>query len=786
VRSLAEKQLICRICGAKVHEAKFCVNCGSLLSNDLSEIVADDYNRLKNINNDISRLKKLIIEKLPFQAEKLFLQFREEFMKLYQLYEKKLQRDYQKEEQEPPAYGMIECQICGTVVPEKRFCTKCGSLLFASAIDELTYELQVINQSKNLFSQFKGAMEQVTLEDPEEELIEIIENGLEQYVIRINRRLQALTKAQQEKAAATITTTAAAPAEGATAPPQVESRVVQQKAFERGLINNVFFYLAVILLSIGLTVTLYFAVKAQETVIKQVSVLYGTGGGIFIIGVIFGIIGRIAFHKAKTRVQYVNDKPVREDPTKTAKKIFPWRTLSTTLLFISFVVLFTSSIVGINGSTTRGLRLVFLMVGFALAFVALGLTILNDSELLFTVGIVMGTIFTSVDILWAESYTVLSGYPSFIAYLLIIIIATVVAIIWKKWTGMLFAFTLIPIFLVIPKVAVRVMHEGYILATIPIAAFLIVKFTGGKVKVVKKHALLAFAYFFPTITMIVNSSPQLQRTMDEIDWSAFHWSELIIFGLSIIGTGFALQFIMEKELGVKKRKHAYLIAGLSLYGLTAFIYSMYFINKLELNTTAEFLLFLVFFVFGILSSLKPLKEYSTFACPILAFLFAEMVATFLLIMSKPANTTTTILYFLTVLLYMVLLMVNLLVPAAFNKTLAIFIITACGALLNIIYMGAFERINEWYLFGALLALLVVNLLINLPITIIGEKGELWRIKAIVGSVASLGVIWVFLLMGKLALFSYEAFAIFCIYVVAQIPVFITLPRTKKKEGVVSD
>jgi len=779
VRILAEQEILCNVCGAKVRRAKFCVKCGALLEGDEFETVSDDYARLKSLNEEVLALKRSISPKLDIHAEKLFLQFREELNKLITLFQHKTgkQEMLEKTKQVELKKDEIRCQICGAIVPAKRFCVRCGSPIFQNSIQELQFELNIANSMHNLFNQFKGTIAIETLSSEEREMLEIINNAIAQFIVRLNTRLNSFTLQARREQELLVQSQQKLPGEAVT-----ELKVVRQQEFERSLINNWFYYLAVILFSIGLTITIYFVVVELESVRNQVITIYSIGGVILLLGVVFGILGKIAQRKVKAKVRYENDQPIPADET-AAQKIFPWRTVSTTVLFISFIVLFTGGIVGIAGDLGSTFKLTFILIAYVISALAFGLALLNDSELLVVIGLVNAVVYTSIDLLWTQFDPVLTNSTSLVAYLAILVVCTLISIFAKKWTGMLMTCIIIPIMLFIPKIARQVAHEGIILILIPIAVILVVKFTGESLSSSKKHALVFFSYFFPTIAITVLASPQLQNHMDEMDWSAFHWAELVIFGLSLLSTGFAYQFIAEKELHLTKAKQVYFIFSLIFYGLTTFIYSLYFV-RLGLNTQAEFLIFFTFFLIGLLSSLKLFSQYFSPAGTFLALGLGELHLVFLLTISQPTKITGIALYFVGAIIFPILTVVNLSIPRGFTNTVGVFIVASIGSVINILLLGLLGRIDQWFAFAGLLLLLLVNLLINIPLTSLGDPTQKWRYKAIVSSIASVIVLSAFLVGGKMALFSYEAVLFFIIFIVSTLPAF--FKWEKKKEGIVNE
>lgn len=773
------EKITCQSCGDSVPKGKFCPKCGAILGASELDEVTDQLNRLQEIKTLIDELRVKSMDKISIESEKVLLNFREEFLILLKqvktkeknLSEKQPAKDKKKQKTDS---NRIICRNCGVDVPNVRFCKECGSPLHASPLTEIDNSLNRINRLMQIFGQFQN-LTKTELPDDLAETVGAIAELLHQIRNRLTAKRNTLAKTMDVGTAPTIGVQPI-PTGVAVEPSRVEAELVDKpqtmwSQLEKNLLNYWFFYLAIILFSVGITVTIYFVVVEVTHFPTRVIIIYSIGGGIVLLGEIFALLTKWQRKRQERKITDVDyesgDTIEKEDVKKIQERKLPIPQLANAIIFIGFVVLFTGGLFGyadINKTT-------FLLLSFGVAIISIVLGIINNSEMLVFIGFNALIIFTAVDILWHVDM-VLGGIGSLFGFIIPIVLAALVAIFFKKWWGALVTMSVTPLMISIPRISQNVALEFIPILLIPIMILLVIRFSKGSIEINYRRSLVFLSLIIPGISLIVLAIPLVHSGTTEAAWGQIYSWEIFLSCLSFLGVSFYYRFIQEEYLGFKRSNFAIWIVAQIAVGIIS-VFSIGF----DFDTLTTSLYFGSFFILGILSVLKVFKKHFNVATAIISFAFAELQAILLLSIANPASTVNTILYFVLAIAFAILAFVSIFISKVFIESGALFITWNIISALNIILLGLLGKMpNEWYGFVGLILTLVLTLVVSIPYLIPHIPN--WRVYSLIANLVTAVVIFSFLMADRLATFPFEGLVIFLVFLVLSVSPFI---NWKQKE-----
>lgn len=755
-------------------KGKFCPKCGVILGASELDEVTDQLNRLQEIKALIDELRVKSLDKISIESEKVLLNFREEFLILLKqvetkeknLSEKQPAKDKKKQKTDS---NRIICRNCGIDVPNVRFCKECGSPLHASPMTEIDESLNRVNSLSQIFGQFQN---QTKTELPDD-LIETVGT-----IAALLRQLKNRLIAKRNTLAKTMDVTPAlavgvqpTPTGVVAEPSRVEAELVAKpktmwSQLEKSLLNYWFFYLAILLFSVGITVTIYYVAIEVTHLPTRTIIIYSIGGGIVLLGEVIALLTkwrRKKLEQQKPEVDYeAGDRIEKEAITKSQERKLPIPQLTTAIIFIGFIVLFTGGLFGYADLSMTA----FLFVSFGVSIIAIVLGIINDSNLLVFIGFNAVIIFTATDILWHDTI-VLGSIGSLFGFLIPIILATLVAIFFKKWWGALITMSVTPFMISMPAISQNVALEFLPILLIPIMILLVIRFSKNSIPVHFRRSLVFLSQIIPAIGLIILS---FSNDITEAAWGRIYQWEIFICCLVFLGVSFYYRFIQEEYLEFKQSNFAIWIIGQIVVGIVS-VFSIGF----NFDTLTTSLYFASFFIFGILSVLKVFGKHFNTATAIISFVFAELQAILLLTIANPTTKLNQIIYFVLAISFAVLAFVSIFITRVLVNSNALFITWIIISALNTILLGLLGKMpNEWYGFVALILLLATTLVVSIPYLI--PQIPNWRVYALIANLASAIVIFSFLLGGRLATFPFEGLVIFLVFLVLSVSPFINWKR----------
>jgi hypothetical protein len=768
------EKITCQSCGASVPMGKFCPKCGSIIgATDLDE-TRDRLNRLQEIKTLVDELRVKSLDKISIESEKVLLNFREEFLILLKqvevkeksLSEKQPADDKKKQKTDS---NRIVCSSCGSDVPNVRFCKECGSALHASPLAEIDDSLNRVNRLTQYFGQFQE-LTKTELPDDLVETVGAIATLLQQIKNRIIAKRNTIVKTMPEARPAP------AVAEQPTfvgEPSRVEVALVDKpqtmwSQVEKSLLNYWFFYLAIILFSVGITLTVYYVAIEVAVLTTRVIIIYSIGAGIVLLGEVIALLTkwrRKKLEQPKLEIDYeAGDTLEKEDITKPQEQKLPIPQLASAIIFIGFVVLFTGGFFGYADINPT----IFVFLSFGVSIIAVVFGIINDSNLLVFIGFIAAIIFTAADILW-HGTIVLSSIGSLFGFIIPIVLATLVAIFFKKWWGALITMSVIPFMISTPEISKNVALEFIPILLIPIMILLVIRFSKNSIPIQFRRSLVFLSQVIPAIGLIILS---FSRDTTEAAWGRIYQWEIFICCLVFLGVSFYYRFMQEKYLEFKQTNFAIWIIGQIVVGIVS-IFSIGF--NFDMLTTS--LYFASFFIFGILSVLKVFGKHFNIATAIISFAFAELQAILLLIIANPTTKLNQIIYFILAISFAVLAFVSIFINRVLVNSNALFITWIIISALNTILLGLLGKMpNEWYGFVGLILLLATTLVVSIPHLI--PQIPNWRVYSLIANLAVAIVIFSFLMGDRLATFPFEALVIFLVFLVLSVSPFI---NWKQKE-----
>lgn len=779
------EKITCQSCGESVPKGKFCPKCGVILGASELDEATDQLNRLQEIKILIDELRVKSLDKISIESEKVLLNFREEFLILLKqvetkeknLSEKQPVKDKKKQKTDS---NRIICRNCGIDVPNVRFCKECGSPLHASPMTEIDESLNRVDRLSQIFGQFQN-LTKTELPDDLTEIVGTIAALLQQLKNRLIAKRNTLAKTM-DVAPALAVGVQPTPTGVVVEPSRVEAELVDKpktmwSQLEKSLLNYWFFYLAIILFSVGITLTIYFVVVEVDVLITRVIIIYSIGGGIVLLGEIFTLLTKWQQkrqeHKITTDDYESGDTidNVKEENMKPEGRKLPIPQLASVIIFIGFVVLFTGGFFGYADLNPT----VFLFVSFGVCIISIVLGILNNSELLIFIGFNAAIIYTAADILWHEDIVLGGGIGSLFGFIIPIVLATLVAIFFKKWWGALITMSVTPLMISIPRISQNVALEFIPILLIPISILLVVRFSKKSIDLNFRRGLVFLSLIIPALGLIILAIPPVHHGSIEAAWGQIYPWEIFISCLSFLGVSFYYRFIQEEYLDFKRSNFSIWIIAQIVVGIIS-VFSIGF----DFDTLTTSLYFASFFILGILSVLKVFKKHFNIATAVISFVFAELQAILLLSIANPTLKLNQILYFVLAISFAILAFVSIFITRILIKSNTLFVIWSLISALNIILLGLLGKMpNEWYGFVGLILTLATTLLVSIPYII--PQIPNWRVYALISNLTSAIVIFSYLLGNKLATFPFEGLVIFLVFLVLSVSPFI---NWKQKEAAV--
>lgn len=799
---MSEKQeMICSSCGEFVAVSKFCSKCGVALEITPEQEFEVQKQRLEEISKRIVKFENSILKTLAPDFNQKFFEIKSRIDILLKKADLDFDRMKQKDKDQEK-FATI-CLSCGKEVPPAKFCQNCGTFLGESEKEYKQVYSQNLIRTQNYIIAFKRSVERILAAEALSDLT-FIYNSMRQLILHFSKKdmLQDIQKTEvpQTKMKADISTgvlvdkkptivpskkqyekipvmkPAKTPTRTPTSIRKSEIKTGPKKStfyskFERNLLDYWFFYLATIIFSVGISITLYFVSVELESEIWQLVIIYSIGAIIIGFGQCVSLIVKNRKKKklAKDESKQTTDK---EKKPKQQELIRYTPQMTNVILFIGFVVLFVGGIIGILSYESLGVsKGVFIGLSLGLSAVCMAISIFNKSEFLAMTSILQAIIFVSIDLLWAQYPPVLNNVTSLIVYSLIIISATCIAVFFKKWTVSAITMAIIPIMLCIPKVYSRVGLEFLILIFVPFMIILTIQFGSDKTPMPIKRSLVVLSFLLPVISLFVISLTNFYNPIIEPAWASYQSYQSLIVGVVIIGISYYYQFIQEKHLDIKSSNEIIWFAGQVLTGIISFL-----TVGLYKDTLITSLFFTIFFVFGILSTLKFFREKLSVQNIITSFVIAEILAILVIVLVDVVTIAQSVLIFILGISFMLITIVSLFVPHIFHQQSVLFFVWSFLSSINLILLGLMGVINQWLIFASIVLYLCCSIITALPIII--PKIIPWREFSMISIILNGLTVVIFLLLGKLDFFDYVPLILFILFFIASIPGFINWKETE--------
>ncbi|MEA2070568.1 MAG: hypothetical protein U9O98_04685 [Asgard group archaeon] len=774
---MAEKKLIiCSNCGKKVPESKYCPNCGALLQASPTQELANQIQRVKEAHEMLSefyeKTAQTFAENIKNQLDILIKRLKVLLQRL------QFQKDQLEEEEKES--NQIICLTCGEKVPLKNYCKICGKPLPQTKSEEEIEISRYLKETQNALLKLQKRIEPII---SEEAIIEL--KGVSQLIHQLIRRYEIKTKKEPEIALKEEPEKIPEKKEKA---PKVLPEKIKDETFwsnlERNLLNYWFFYLAIILFSVGICVTIYYIVITIESPAMQIGIIMGIGGGIVLIGEGLGLFHLMQAKSKKSNETTKNEKSKKaklsQDKSPARKGNFLPQLVSI-LLFIGFTIVFVGSVLGMAAELAIPTGL-FYYLGYAISCIAIALGVLNKTNLVSILGFLQLIILTSVELLWEQTADILSESLSLVMYLIPIVLIIVLGIFFKKWMSSIGVISVLSIMLCIPRIHQNVGLEILILFFLPIMMAVVLHFNSENIPLPFKRSMAIFSMFFPAVTLISLTFTSRFVTTVEPIWGQFYPFEIFLGSLSILLVAFYYPFIQEDKLAIKSENMILKIIGEIIIGIVAIVSV-----GVYRDTTTTLLFFLLYFALGIASSLKILQKNLSIFDQIISLAISEILAIVLIILVKVQTISDEIFLFIIGISYILVTYLGLVLPKIFHKPNLLFIIWSIVSGINVIFLGHITALNHWYIFTALLLLLGLSLISNIPIIL---QKEMWRKLSIATLLMNTITLSIFAFTRRIiawpeyAAFQYEALVIFILFFIVSAPAFFSWHD--KTEGIVNE
>ncbi|MBD3192128.1 MAG: hypothetical protein GF308_15895 [Candidatus Heimdallarchaeota archaeon] len=774
---MSEESVLCPVCGKRVAQLRYCNNCGALLEGTKEEEVEETINRLTNLltlfetfeqqtKEILSEKSKIRLEDITDEINKLVIDF------------KARKKSLQKTEYVEVAgekIPLVFCPVCGSEVRQFRFCPECGNPLRDSSLEFIEKVLERLNFTATLIQAFKQKVSN-NLSRESNRIIENIVLHINQLINRLYAKQKALKEvrvAQQPPISsqrvpidsARVRPSPVQPLDVSPRPSEPTQESVRREGLwtrlEKNLLNYIFFYIAVIFLGVGITLFLYFIVVQVESEITQLIIIFSTGTGFILLGQIFSLV-----YKQSSQENEIATSPEQNATSSTEeKRVFPVPRFMTVIIFIGIIINFVGCFVGLSGyellSVNKGLFL-FMSWGFSLVAMALG--IWNQSELLITEGFLSFIIFSTIDLLWGKYPATLNEITAFFAFLIPILIATLIGIFFQKWTGAIVSLAIIPILLFIPKINFQMGLEFLLIITLPLMALLIIRFQSEGLSLPLQRSLAGISIILPAISLLVMTIFSGMET-SEPAWAQLYPFEILITCAALLTIIYYYSFIQEEYLELSFSTDFTQGLGQLVVGVVAIVTVALFPSILITS-----LFCLMFFILGTTSSLTPIqKEFSPLSSS-LAYIFTEVLIIILLVLFKPTTLLEESFLFVLTIAFIIIAIVSLFIPKIFHESSLLFLVWTSFSGTNLLILGLLELVSAWFVFAAMCTIFLVTIIVNIPI--LTPKIESWRKYSISALIISAIITTVFLLTGHLDLFTWEPLIIYLVLVAICSSVFI--------------
>ncbi|MHA1155471.1 MAG: hypothetical protein ACTSQK_05125 [Candidatus Heimdallarchaeota archaeon] len=787
-----KQEMICSSCGESVAVSKFCPKCGVALEITPEQELDVHKLKLEEVSNRIDNFEKTILKTLAPDYHQKFFEIKSRVDTLT----KKIDRDSERmklKAKDQEKFATI-CLSCGQEVPYTKFCQNCGTFMGETALDFKEIYAPNLIRTQNHVIAFKRSVEKILAAEALTDLTFIF-NSMRQLILYFTKKDVPQAEAEADISTGALVDTkpktvptkkqfegfpVAKPAKTPTRTPttikKTEIKTAPKKSafyskFERNLLDYWFFYLATIIFSVGISITLYFVSVELESETWQLVIIYSIGA--IIIGFGQGI-SLIVKNRKKKKLAKEESKQTSDKKKKPKQQELIRYTpqMTNVILFIGFIVLFVGGIIGILSYESLGVsKGVFIGLSLGLSAVCMAISILNKSEFLALTSILQAIIFVFFYLLWAQYPPILNNVTSFIVYSLIIISATCIAVFFKKWTVSAVSMAVIPIMLCIPKVYSQIGLEFLILIFVPFMIILTIQFGSEKTPMPIKRSLVVLSFLLPVISLFVISLTGYFNPIIEPAWASYQSYQSLIVGVVIIGISYYYQFIQEKHLDIKSSNEIIWFAGQVLTGIISFL-----TVGLYRDTLITSLFFTIFFVFGIFSTIKIFREKLSVQNIMTSFIIAEILAILVIVLVNVATTAQSILIFILGISFMLITIVSLFVPQILHQQKVLFFVWTTLSTINIILLGLMGIINPWLIFASIVLSLSCSIITALPIII--PKITLWREFSMVSLILNGIIVVLFLLLGEFDFFDYVPLILFILFFIASIPGFIKWKETE--------
>lgn len=788
-----KQEIICSNCGVNVAVGKFCPKCGVALLITLEQEFDIQKQRMEGISKTIVNFESSVMKALAPEYHQKFSEIKFSIDTL----NKKIVNDSDRMKLEGKERENFEtiCLGCGQEVPLTKFCQNCGQFLGEFEEDFRKEFAQYLIHTQNNIIAFKRTVEKILAKEALTDL-NFVFNSMQQLILYFTKQdvdeveiakdwedVYSSAGVLSTKQPTTVVTKkpyktapAKTPSRLPTRTKKPEIRTEPKKStmyskLERNLLDYWFFYLATIIFSVGISITLYFVSVELESEVWQLVIIYSIGAVIIGFGQGLALITKSREKKklAKEESKQISDK---EKELQSKEMITYTPQMKNVILFIGYIVIFVGGFIGILSYESLGVsKGVFIGLSLGLSAVLMAISILNKSEFLALNSILQAIIFTVVDLLWAQYPPILNNVSTLIVYLLIIISATCVSIFFKKWTVSAVTMAVLPIMLCIPRVYTQIGLEFLILILVPIMIILTIQFGSEKTPMPIKRSLVVLSFLLPTISLFVITLISYFNPVVEPAWATYQSYQSLIVGVVFIGISYYYQFIQEKHLDIKSSNEIIWFAGQVLTGIISFLNV-----GLYKDTLITSLFFAIFFVFGILSTIKLFREKLSIQNIFTSFVIAETLAILVIVLIDVDTTAQAILVFLLGISFVIIAIVSLFIPHLLHQQPVLFRIWFILSTINLILLGLIGIINPWLIFGSIILHLCCSIITALPIII--PKITLWREFSMISLILNGIIVVVLLLTHNLDFFDYIPLIIFILFFMASISGFINWKETE--------
>ena len=776
-----KQEIVCTSCGESVIIGKFCPKCGVALPITPAQEYVIQKQRLEEASDKLVDFEESILKTLAPEYQAKFSEIKTGIDTAI----RKIEQDIEYLLQEDKEKSTTICLSCSNEVTASKFCQKCGKFLGETKEENMqTYAQHLLGIQNNIIV-FRRSTEKILAKGVLGNLNTAF-NNMRQVILYFSQKEpivpqteKVLVPTKETKIitkTSTPTTTTSAPTiqQPAPTPVQLESRPERKKnalysRFERNLLDYWFFYLATIIFSVGISITLYFVSVELESETWQLVIIYSIGAVIIAAGQTLALV---MSRRKKKRKEKMEATEITDDNKKKEKKKKQEDTLrytpqmSSVILFIGFIVLFVGGIIGILSYQSLGVsKGVFIGLSLGLCAVCMAISIINNSEFLALTSILQAIVFVAVDLLWAQYPPILGNVSTLIVYLLLIIASTCIAVFFKKWTVTAVTMAILPIMLCIPRMYTQIGLEFLILILIPIMVILTIQFGSEKTPMPIKRSFVVLSFLLPLIAIFVITLTSFYRPIVEPSWASYQSYQSLIIGVVFIGVAYYYQFIQEKHLDIKTSNEIIWFSGQAFTGIVSFLNV-----GLYKDTLITSLFFLIFFVFGVLSTLKVFRDRLSVLNIITSFLIAEILAILVITLVNITKISQEVLLFLLGISFLLLAIVSLFIPQFLHRSNVLFLVWDGLAIVNLLLLGLLQKIDPWYVFAIIIICLCTSIITSLPIII--PKVPNWRDFSLYTILLNGIVVILFLLLGRFDYHNYVPLIIFIFFFIATMPGFI--------------